>query len=440
MFCMQCGAQLPDQAKFCFQCGAKVGEGSDAEKPASRPSFEDYLPPPPTNSAMPKRPEKNSEGSVVARLFASLDPVVCHSEYYFMSNGNPMLSGYSMAVNKNYVLQHISHFPDDEFLLSDDDGEDLIELDVRPKLRKAEYKNLMGFNTHGVWFLVCSQINERFLNERFICVDVVKGRTYEYPIEHQNGKISDVYVYADELYYINDTGDGKQFLHRLTPESSTELFSAQTKNESLFRLSANDKYVAWGYASSREGKERWYWYFFDRATEQRTQISAPRQAERTSQPLIDLLAVDLAKNTLYTGLSEEEAARFEGSVNSIATRRIEDPVEFRILSYKTDRQPAIWHLERKRTDFYFDGAVYYAVADNTELDRFDRFGSKFILGHAGGRNGACRNFLVTDKYLFVNYDAHDMVRLPKAFNECTEPSEENPEAFFIFDQGEDFRM
>ena len=24
MFCMQCGAKLPDNAKFCFQCGAKV--------------------------------------------------------------------------------------------------------------------------------------------------------------------------------------------------------------------------------------------------------------------------------------------------------------------------------------------------------------------------------------------------------------------------------
>lgn len=24
MFCMQCSAKLPDNAKFCFQCGAKV--------------------------------------------------------------------------------------------------------------------------------------------------------------------------------------------------------------------------------------------------------------------------------------------------------------------------------------------------------------------------------------------------------------------------------
>lgn len=440
MFCMQCGAQLPDDAKFCFQCGAKIGqESAGADKSDAPVSFDDFLPTPPTGAAMPKRPEKNTEASALAKLFASLDPAVCHSEYYFMNSGNPMLGGYGMAVNKNWVLQHISHFPNDEFILTDDNGENEIELDVRPKLRKAEYKNLMGFNTHGVWFLVCSQINERFYNERFICVDVVKGRTYEYPIDHQNGKISDVYIYGDEILYINDIGDFKQFLHRMTPELSTELFSAQAKNESIFRLSADSKRIAWGYASSREGKECWYWYFYDRATGQRTQISTPPQAERRSAPLIELIAVDLAKGTLYTGLSEEEVQRYDSSDGAFATRKIEDPAEFRILSYKTDRQPAVWKLPRRRIDYYFDGAVYYAVPANNELDRYDRFGNKYVLGQPGCP-GACQNFLVTDKWIFVNYDAHDMVRLPKAFNECMEPAEDDPEAFFIFGHGEDFRM
>jgi hypothetical protein len=348
-----------------------------------------------------------------------------------------MLNGYSMAVNGKWVLKHVSHFPDDEFTLMDDEGGNVQQLDVRPKLRKAEYKNLMGFNTHGVWFLVRSQVNEVFINVKFICVDVVRGRTYEYPIEHQNGTISDVYIYGNELCYINDTSDFKQYLHRMTLESSTEVFSSQTKAERIFRLSMTAGRIAWGYTSSREGKERWYWYFFDKATEQLSYISAPHHPDRTSQPLIDIMAVDLAKGMLFTGLSEREAEHYGMAADAIAARKIEDPAEFRVLTYKSNQQPAIWNVKNEG-DRYFDSSVFYVSPEQAELDRYDRFGERFILGRTG--KGACRNFLVTDKWIFLNYDARDLVRLPKNFAACTEYAAENPEAFFIFGKGVNFRI
>ncbi|MBO4913596.1 MAG: zinc ribbon domain-containing protein, partial [Oscillospiraceae bacterium] len=224
MFCMECGTELPENAKFCFNCGAKVertavsepaGRGSTVYKPAAP------APKPKAAAHIEAEHEEQNDSAALAKLFASLDPVVCHSEYYYLSNGNPMLCGYSMAINGKWVLKHISHFPDDEYLLIDENGESTIKLDVRPKLRKSEYKNLIGFNNLGVWFFVRSQFNERFLNEKFICVDVVKNRTYEYLIEHKHGAISDIYIYGDELYYINDTADFKQYLHRLLPSGNT---------------------------------------------------------------------------------------------------------------------------------------------------------------------------------------------------------------------------
>jgi hypothetical protein len=437
---MQCGAKLPDEAKFCFMCGARIENAAANEAQASavkEPEIPEELLRSLRGDAASAAKEKDGASSL-SQIFASLDPVVCHSEYYYFDNGGPMLNGYSMAVNKKWVLKHVSSFPNDEFILMDEDGGSEITLDVRPKLRKAEYKNLMGFNTHGVWFLVRSQINEKFINVKFICVDVVHGRTFEYPIEHQNGTISDVYIYGDELCYINETADFKQYLHRMTPDSSTELFSSQTKAERIFRMSITDKRIAWGYSSSREGKERWYWYFYDKDTAQQNYIAAPRHPDRTSQPLIDLLGIDLGKRILYTGLSENEKKHYGAPNGAIAMRKLEDPEEFRIMSYKTDHQPAIWRIEGGAEHFYFDGSVYYAVPDQTELVRSDRFGEQYILGRTG--KGACRNFLVSDKWLFINYDAHDLVRLPKSFSTCIGNASENADAFYIFGREKNFRM
>lgn len=442
MFCLHCGAKLPDHSKFCFQCGAKLDEVTDKgaaqttkqdAAAAAHAAQTDAFP-----AAEEHTPEK-AECALLAKIFSTLDPAVCRSEYYHFSsgNGNPMLRGYSMAVNGNWVLRHVSHFPDDEFILMDADRKTELKLDVRPKLRKAEYKNLLGFNNCGVWFLIRSQENDKFFNVKFMCVDVVRNRVFEYPVEHQSGYISDVYVYGNEVLYINDASDDKEYLHHLAADVSEELFYTQ-KNEFIYRLSATDSHFAWGFVSKRDGKECWYWYFYDRVTRHRSQITIPRHPERLWTPLLEVLGVDLVKNTMLTTLSENEVERLGMPESAIAVRKIEDPVEFRILTYKTDRQSAVWKVAPAK-DFYFDGSVYYAIPDSTEIDRFDRFGEKYVLGGFGG-NGICQNLLVTDKYLYVNYDACDMVRLPKHFHPCVEPSKDNPEAFFIFGKGKDFRM
>lgn len=474
MFCMECGEKLPDHAKFCFKCGAKVDTAAEGasqsggsaskkrsldlsslenlaaerraakkhaakdethEKPAphaAHTAHAAHAAPPPAG-----RDAEDADAHELEERFASLDPVVCHSEYYYLRSGNPMLGGFSMAVNGKYILRHVTHFPNDDYILSDENGENERRLDIRIKLHKAEYKYLMGFNSSGVWFMVGSQINDRILNVKFLCVDVVGGRTIEYPIAHPHGTISDVYVYEDEVCYINNSADGIQYLHRLTPNNGDDQLFETQKEETIFRLSADANRIAWGFTSKRDVKTFCRWHFYDRETKKASQVAVPPDRERTWLPLAEIGAVDLAKNVMYTSLNAKEAVRFGAQEWSIAVRKIKDPELYGILNYK-DNQSAVWKVDRRLTDYYFDGAVFLTVPDPTEIDRFDRFGNKHILGKTG--SGACQNFLVTDKWLFVNYDAHDMVRLPKLFTANRGQASDNPEAFFVFGKDQNFRM
>ena len=430
MFCLHCGAELPDYARFCFLCGEKVGKPTPAASGAPKSAANNAPPEPGT-------PER-AESSVLAKIFSELDSAACRSEYYHLFNGNPMLCGYSMAVNGNWVLHHISQFPNDEFILTDADRQAEIRLDIQVKLRKTEYKNLMGFNSSGVWFLIRSHEGTKFFNVKFLCVDVVRNRYYEYPIENPGGTISDVYIFGDEILYIKETSDDEHFLHHVTRHESEELFAVY-RSERIFRLSATETRFAWGYANDRDGKECWYWYFYDRATKQLSSIRIPRHPIRLSVPSFEVLSVDLVKNIMMTTLTQNEAARLGVPETSLAVRKLENPVEHRFLTYKTDRQPAVWRIDCAEKDFFFDGSVYYAVPSGAELHRYDRFGARSVLGDSRG-NGMCQNLLVTDKWLYVNYDAHDMVRLPKLFSPCAEGSQDNPEAFFIFGQNQNFKM
>lgn len=443
MFCMQCGEKLPDHAKFCFKCGAKIDGSQPAAAPEPDISAGNTVAPSSPAAVKPGAAKTVSSDSAqlndafaLEELFANLDPVVCHTEYYFLKGGNPMLGGFSMAVNRDKVLRHVSHFPDDDYIITDENGENERRLDIHIRLRKAEYKYLMGFNSNGVWFMVRSQINDRFLNVKFLCADVVGGRIIEYPIEHQHGTITDVYIFEDEICYINNTSEGLQYLHRLTPGSNVLLFETQ-KEESVFRLSANAERIAWGFVSKRDVKTFWRWHFYDKTLRRMLQLTVPPNKDKTWMPLVEIVAVDLVKNTMYTSLTENEAAHFDVPEWSVAVRKIEDPKEFGILSYKGG-QSAVWKVDRGLPDYYFDGAVFYYVPNSAELDRFDRFGTKFALGKTG--TGACQNFLVTEKWLYVNYDAHDMVRLPKQFTAYRGLAADNPESFFIFGKGKDFRM
>ena len=430
MFCLHCGAELPDYARFCFLCGEKTEKPTSA--PASAPGSAAASAP--SASAAPEKAGSN----VLAKIFSELDSAVCRSEYYHLFNGNPMLCGYSMAVNGNWVLHHVSHFPNDEFTLIDADRQAEIRLDIKVKLRKTEYKNLMGFNSCGVWFLIRSHEGAKFYNVKFLCVDVVKNRYYEYPIEHPGGTISDVYIYNSELLYVKETSEDEHFLHHMTRGGSEELFAVY-RSERIFRISMTETRFAWGYANDRDGKECWYWYFYDRALKQLSQITIPHQPDRLWLPLFEVLAVDLVKNTMLTTLSQGEAVQFGAPETSIAVRKIEDPVEYRVLTYKTDRQPAVWPIDCDAADFYFDGSVYYAVPSSTQIYRYDRFGNRYVLGEKRGM-GVCQNLLVTDKWLYVNYDSLDMVRLPKLFSACYDTSKDNPEALPVFGENRNFRM
>jgi hypothetical protein len=45
MYCMKCGTQLPDDAKFCLKCGASMGASVDAQPQAAAPSEQQTIAP-----------------------------------------------------------------------------------------------------------------------------------------------------------------------------------------------------------------------------------------------------------------------------------------------------------------------------------------------------------------------------------------------------------
>ena len=435
MFCMECGTKLPDHAKFCFHCGAKVETPDEPPTPEANnveldlemifgKGWKDDAPEEPRSDAPAENP--------LASIFASLDPVASHSEYYFGTT--PLLKRYEMAVNRNWVLKHDGLYAD-TYTLMDENGENQTQLELKPKLRKDEYTSLMGFNPRGVWFLIETDESKK----KFLCVNPVSGETVEYPIERQKGDLTGAYIYDDEICYINDVTENKSIVYRQTPYSCVELFTTR-KDETVSRVSADATRIAWRFESRRDGEEGQLWYIHDKITGEQTKITAPQDPQSSWVTLIELLGIDLAKNRLLTTVTEYEAQRLGVSKQAIAFRSLkEDPKEGHMLRYSADKSPAVWNVPRSYHFSYFDGVVCYETPHYSQLVRYDRQGAAYEL-LAGDGHGETEKILVTDKWLYVNYDAYDMLRLPKAFSAFKGYASENPEAFFLFGEHQDFRM
>ena len=445
MFCMECGTKLPDHAKFCFHCGAKVETPDDAPTPEAydvESVFGSGWQPetPAETRAAPDAPfltlddddDDAPAENPLASIFASLDPVASHSEYYFGTT--PLLERYEMAVNRNWVLKHDGLYAD-TYTLMDETGENQTQLELTPKLRKDEYTSLMGFNPRGVWFLMETDESKK----KFLCVNPVSGETVEYPIERQKGDLTGAYIYDDEICYINDVTENKSIVYRQTPYSCVELFTTR-KDETVSRVSADATRIAWRFESRRDGEEGQLWYIHDKITGEQTKITAPQDPQSPWVTLIELLGIDLAKNRLLTTVTEYEAQRLGVSKQAIAFRSLkEDPKDGHMLRYSADKSPAVWNVPRSYHFSYFDGVVCYETPHYSQLVRYDRQGAAYEL-LAGDGHGETEKILVTDKWLYVNYDAYDMLRLPKAFSAFKGYASENPEAFFLFGQHQDFRM
>ncbi len=452
MFCMQCGTKLPEDAKFCFSCGTKVElplteaqtspqddlwggiQTASQDDPwgeiQTSPKVDDPWSGFKTTSQVEQSEQPMSQDGELAEIFASLDSVTCHSEYYYNIQ-NPMKNYYRMAANQGWVLKEEER--EHSYILMDENGENQRKIDVSLKLRKNEYACLMGFNTKGIWFIICVD-GDSYSNKKFLCVDVVNSKTVEYPIERQKGEISDVYIYDDEVYYINKVTENKQILYRQTSYGCTELMNTR-KDEWIGRLSADANRIAWGFIN----KENYnFWYIRNKDTGKQNIITVPMRTDKPWLPMLKIHSVNLNRNMMYTTLTEGEARRFGKECESIAIRRLADPIEGQILTKKSDgsSMEIVWTIEN--SSYYFDGIVFYHIPHYSKIVRSDWKGTKYCLGGTG--HGECDKIIVTDKWLYINYDAYDMVRLPKRFNEFIGEASDNPEAFFIFGKGKDFRM
>lgn len=431
--------KIARKCKICFSCGTKV-ELPSSEMQTTRQvddlwggiqttPQDDLWSGFQTVQQVEESEQPLSQDDKLAEIFDSLDPIPCHSEYYYKIK-NPLRNNYRMAVNRGWVLKEEER--GHRNILMDENGENQRDLDVSLKLRKNEYEELMGFNTKGIWFKIFTD-GDSYSNKKFLCVDVVNDKIAEYTIERQKGEISDVYIYDDEICYINDVTENKQILYRQTPYSCTELMNTR-KNEWIGRLSADANRIAWKFINKEDCI---FWYIWNKKTGEQNTITVPMRTDKTWLPMLDIYSVDLIKNVMYTTLTEGEAQQLGKSCESIAIRSIADPVEGRFLTIKTDGSPAIWTIP-KQSDYYFDTKVFYQINNYWEITRCNRAGTQYRLACDG--HGECDKIIVTDKWLYINYDAYDMVRLPKIFKEYIGYAKDNPEAFFIFGKGQDFRM
>ena len=339
-----------------------------------------------------------------------------------------MLKYYEMAVNRNGVLKHNERsLHCHTYTLMDENGENQTQLALELKLRKGEYESLMGFNPRGVWFQITVSWNDGDYIKKFLCVDPVSGKTVEYPIERM-GEIRCAYIYDDEIYYITNVTENKSIVYRHTPYGCTELCTTR-KKETVSGIIADATRVAWQFESRRDGEEGQRLYLFDKQNVQLSSVSVPFAFE--------LKLVNLAQNTVYTTLTKREREHLGVSgYDSLILRSLDHLTEGSWRVYRNSQKPVLWNLSN-RSISYLDGSVCYRGYGH-RIDRCDRDGTEHVLGATG--HGECEKILVTDKWLYINYDAYDLVRLPKAFSECKELASHNPEAFFLFGQHQDFRM
>lgn len=387
--------------------------------------------------------DKEEKNSAIDAL-SKCEPVVFHSEYY-----NEIDKSRYMAVNNSVVLKY--DYCNEAILLSDESGTKIASLTIDLKLKKNEYASLIGFNEYGIWFKIGNDKyawNDLKIITRILCLDIKNDSIKAYDIE-KKGYIRDIYIEKNNIAYVCEVTENKQVLYYMTDGYLLEIAVAN-KGISINHVSMNDEKISYQWY----GREGQVWKIYEKNNMQTMDIVSP--LDEKGYHMFDIYMVDLQRNVMYTSVTQNEERYFNlekptvdekytgytvGCLKNIwATRKIANPKEFNILTYKKNNLPAVFYgmPDSRSMSFYFDFKnLYYPISYMT-LVRGDKHYNEYYVGNTG--HGEADKFIVSKNYVFVNYDAYDLVRIPRDFSTSDGYAKNNSEAMFFYGQGVDFRI
>jgi len=356
----------------------------------------------------------------IGEIMRDLDPVVKHNEYYYGANGHRETR--YLACNGDWVIYAERY--DKPYFLINSETREKIQLDIENKYE------LIGINNKGIWFFGDMEFGDKFPDQvptKIYQYDT-EGNMHSYVINPEKYFISECYIRGDifavvAAEYADDLVVNSRVIEfRITASgvSKIEMFECK-KGESVSRLVLAQNNIAYRVSS----EEVSCWHISDYNGQGTVILNDNNELD------LQIKMINIDKNTMWTSVTQREKQLWglDAYDHCIVARVLEQPVEGRCRTYKTDNKPAIWKYKGWRYD-YFDGSVMYESKHTYRLVRYDKNGNEYEL--SGGGHGEAGKFAVSPKYIYVNYDAIVPVKLPKAFDACDKLAENNPQSDFIF--------
>lgn len=350
--------------------------------------------------------EKTDSQSEIYDIFSRMDPVVSHQEYY--SPARPL----SVAVNRGWIVYGGNNWGDGFWLMNEDTLEK-IPLNVSGR----RYDTFLGANHAGLWFMEYGGGRDKWGNEvpgKLIFTGGQFGGETVIRFNKKKASISTPYIYGLDAYYIAHISDNKESLMTVDIAGNEwELFVAH-KGESIKWLSVGAEGIAF-HLSTYDAPEKTGWYVLKKGSAA-PPVFLNRQREEGSsgRPAIEIHRIFLDKKVMWTEVTAREAAKY-GISGGWICRPLGEPKEGSFLVYKDSSKPVLWGVSMHSDLRYFDGRAAYEVPHYGTMKRIQADGSEITL-YSGG-HGECDGFVVSDKYLYGNFDAVMPVRVPKLFRQ-----------------------
>ena len=364
-------------------------------------------------------PEQTANSNLKA-IQDSLDPVAVHWEYYHKDKfpGHVVING-----------QWILYEKGSNVYLSSENSQERTEL----SLNREKTSYLLGMNRKGIWYGACVATDTwdgtDWFNE-IVCIDFANNKQRRVLCNPERASIDgQVYIYDNNVYYIARVSERQQKLMWMDTVLGVEhvLYSTRV-GEKISCVSADATRVT--YRMEYDGEVRWI--VQELGTQERTELGTKCNPNRSWEPLVEIYMVDLKKNFLWTTLTAREGKKWNAEIIDLVARPLTDPEEGVVYVNKTSRTPIIFRSsieEFRHGDWYFDGEDLYIGEYDAHLMRIDKESVRYRVGNPQiYLHGDAKNFIVSNSYVYVDYDGVDTVRLPRKFHESKQSGRDNPEA------------
>ncbi len=423
--CTQCGIKLPEGSVFCYKCGAKVGDSCEVKS-------------------------ESTEDNLLEEIFSSIEPtmnMLCHTlaiDDYF-------------SANKNWLMWY--NCKKGHVVFTDEDGLKRIEKEI-PKfqwgykyqnenLKRSKVYEAIGFNTKGIWlrsFLEPEVDFETFIEE-FICINPINNMVRKYNISVNDSSFKEFFIYEDELYYICDpTGanDGKSSCVYVLKggEQKQKLFEYKHKYSDvrICNLTVDANYYSFELNCDNDDdgieyvKERSYNGCKVFSKETNECVVDLNLNTLFSNDWIEISKIDLLHKVFITGLTngEKEKLNINGHNYIYAGRYLFGKSQGSIARLSNGNLNLYEGGKFFHWSLYNDSEQSFSAPNYWILIRIDREGNAIELSSGDG-HGKTQHIVVSQKYVFCNYDAYEWVRLPRDFSSFTGQAKENPEAVKLND-------